>query len=131
MADADKARSVIQSITQQIDAASMSTRALGRGGLMSGMEAVPLLAPIPLAIIAGAITVLGIQINKMLSVERQIDAALAAGADPTKVALSAQPKTMIESVLGTGGLLSNPIVLIGLIGLGWIMWPEIKKKVFK
>lgn len=130
LADADRVKATIQAITGKIDAASTGFRALGRGGLMSGMGVIPLLAPIPLAIIVGALTVLGISINKMLSVERQVDAALAAGADPTQIGLSAQPKTIVESVIGRGGLLSNPIVLISLAGVAYLMWPEIKKRFF-
>jgi len=121
--EAEKVKKAIQLITGKVDEAARGLDFLG----MPKLDAL-FLAPVPLGIISSAITILSVQIAKMLSEERRIDAALAAGGDPNQV-ITTTGNGVLENI--TSNLLKKPLLIIGIGTIAWLAWPEIKQKWLK
>lgn len=122
LSNADKVKVAVESITRKIDtvAGSMSYFT-GAPVKMDGI----FLAPVPLAIIAGAITILSTQLISLRKLDEKLDHQqylIEQGADPNKVVEAGANKPFFDF----GSI--SPLLLIAIIGAGYIAWPNIKQK---
>ena len=124
LSTADKVRATIEGITSKIDSVAGSLSYFNVKPVQ--MDAI-FLAPVPLAIIAGAIALLGTQIVSLRKLDEKLDHEqflIEKGADPNLVVRSGASKPFID--LG----LKNPLIFIG-VGAGiWFAWQN-RHKWFK
>ena len=124
LSTADKVKATIQSITNKIDSVA-STLPFFRSSEMGVLW----LAPIPLGIIVGGISLLTMQIVSLRKLDERLDHEkflIEKGADPaTIIAGRETSKPWLDLGLG------QPFIWILVIGAGYLLWQANKGKLLK